>query len=192
VIEASLAGTAWPARTPAAMVASSMKRILDPFDRVSEIIFGVIMVMTFTSTFSVVEAYRLEARTMVVSALACNIAWGVVDAFMYVLGAFTERLRERQDLSAESVRPALALRDWLGAAAVFAFVFLSTLPLVIPFIVMSDPARAVRVSNLVALLMLFGCGVQLGRYTQWRPWRMGAAVAAVGLFLVVLTIALGG
>jgi hypothetical protein len=169
-----------------------MKRILDPFDRVSEIIFGVIMVQTFTSTFSVVESYHLEARTMVVSALSCNVAWGVVDAFMYVLGAFTERLRERTQPLSDGAHPGVTLRDWLGAGAVFALVFLSTFPVVIPFILMANPARAVRVSNLVAIVMLFGCGMQLGHYARWRPWRTGAAVAAIGVVLVALTVALGG
>jgi len=169
-----------------------MKQILDPIDRVSEIIFGVIMVLTFTSTFSVVESYRLEARTMVVSALACNVAWGVVDAFMYVLGAYTERARERPDASADAPPPGVTTQEWLGAGAVFAVVFLSTFPLVVPFMVMSDPGRAVRASNLVAVVMLFACGAQLGRCARWRPWRTGAAVAAVGVVLVALTVALGG
>ena len=168
-----------------------MRRILDPFDRVSEIIFGVIMVLTFTSTFSVVQSYQLEARTMVVSALSCNVAWGVVDAFMYVLGAFTQRLRERPDPD-QGAPQRLTAQDWVGAGAVFALVFLSTFPLVMPFILMSDPGRAVRVSNLIAVVMLFGCGAQLGHHARWRPWRTGAAVAAVGVVLVALTVALGG
>jgi hypothetical protein len=169
-----------------------MKQILDPIDRVSEIIFGVIMVLTFTSTFSVTQSYHLEARTMVFSALACNIAWGVVDAFMYVLGAFTERVRARPDPLGDPTRPRLSLHDWLGAVVVFTLVVLSTFPLVIPFILMSNPGRAIRASNLIAIVMLFGCGMQLGHYARWRPWRTGAAVAAVGVVLVALTVALGG
>jgi len=74
---------------------------------------------------------------------------------------------------------------------VFALVFRSTFPVVIPFILMSNPARAVRVSNLVAIVMLFGCGMQLGHYARWRPMRTGTAVAAVGVVLVALTVALG-
>ena len=168
------------------------RQVLDPVDRVSEIIFGVIMVLTFTSTFSVTQSYRPEARTMILSAIACNIAWGVVDAFMYILSAFTERLRERPDDATDVEMPQLSARDWAGAVAVFMVVVLSTFPLVVPFIVMSDPERAIRTSNLVAIAMLFGCGMQLGHYARWRPWRTGAAVAAVGVVLVAITIALGG
>ena len=168
------------------------RRILDPIDRVSEIIFGVIMVLTFTSTFTVTQAYRPEARTMILSAIACNIAWGVVDAFMYILSAFTERLRDRPDDSIDADVPQLTLGDWAGAGAVFLVVVFSTFPLVVPFIVMADPERAIRTSNLVAIAMLFGCGMQLGHYARWRPWRTGFAVAAVGVVLVAITIALGG
>ena len=169
-----------------------MKRILDPFERVSEVIFGVIMVLTFTGTFSVAESYRLEARTMVFSALACNVAWGIVDGFMYILGSVTDRLRERHDKSDQPALPSLELRDWLGAASVFLLVFLSTFPVVVPFIVMTDAGKAVRWSNVIAIGMLFGCGVQLGHYAAWRPWRTGTAVAAIGVVLVLITIALGG
>ena len=36
----------------------SSKRVLDPIDRVSEVLFGLIMVLTFTGSLSVAEAGR--------------------------------------------------------------------------------------------------------------------------------------
>ena len=36
----------------------SSKRVLDPIDRVSEVLFGLIMVLTFTGSLSIAEAGR--------------------------------------------------------------------------------------------------------------------------------------
>src|SRR6266436_2994840 len=55
---------------------SSSKRVLEPIERISEVLFGLIMVLTFTCSFSVAEAGRGEVRTMLLAALGCNLAWG--------------------------------------------------------------------------------------------------------------------
>ena len=47
-------------------------RVLDPMDRISEVLVGLIMALTFTCTLGVVTADRLEVRTMLVGALGCN------------------------------------------------------------------------------------------------------------------------
>jgi hypothetical protein len=47
----------------------SSKRVLDPIDRVSEVLFGLIMVLTFTGSLSVAEAGRESIRTMLIGAL---------------------------------------------------------------------------------------------------------------------------
>jgi hypothetical protein len=52
-----------------------MKNALDPVDRVSEVRFGLIMVLTFTGPLSVADAVREDIRTMLVGALGCNLAW---------------------------------------------------------------------------------------------------------------------
>jgi VIT1/CCC1 family predicted Fe2+/Mn2+ transporter len=167
------------------------RRLLDPIDRVSEVIFGLLMVLTFTGTLSV-GADRLEVREMVVGAIGCNIAWGLVDAVMYLMSILTERVRGRAAQHDETTRPRLEANDWLAAVAVFLLVFLSTFPVVIPFMLIDDAGRALRVSNVVAISMLFWGGYALGRYASWRPWRTGGAMAAVGVVLVAITIALGG
>ena len=51
-------------------------RILDPMDRISEVLFGLIMALTFTCTLGVAAA---EVRTMLIGALGCNLAWGIID-----------------------------------------------------------------------------------------------------------------
>jgi hypothetical protein len=70
------------------------KSILDPLERSSEIIFGLIMALTFTSTISLV-ASKADVRMMLVGALGCNIAWGIVDAAMYLLSQTVSRERLR-------------------------------------------------------------------------------------------------
>src|SRR5262245_51594656 len=201
----------------------------------SEVLFGVIMAMTFTGSISAATTGREEIRTLLFGALGCNLAWGIVDAVMYLITQLTERGRgyslvrqvrsssnpaQAQVIIAEAVPPLVAellrpsdyehLRremlelkevpdhaslgrtDYRGAAGVFLLVFVSTFPLVIPFLFMSDPVRALRWSHGTAVGMLFLVGHRLGRFAGGRPWSMGMAMVAIGLMLVALTIALGG
>src|SRR3954447_14680751 len=69
----------------------SSKRILDPIERVSEVLFGLIMVLTFTGSLSVAEAERDDVRAMLIGALGCNIAWGVIDGMLYLMGCLADR-----------------------------------------------------------------------------------------------------
>jgi VIT1/CCC1 family predicted Fe2+/Mn2+ transporter len=209
--------------------------VLDPIDRVSEIIFGLIMALTFTGTISAATAGREEVRTMMFAALGCNLAWGMVDAVMYLIRTLTERTRNltllrrvrntstphdahaiiaealpgrlgsvisaeglegiRQRLATLPEPPArarLGRDDFVGSVGVFLLVVLATFPVVIPFIFISETALAMRVSNAVALVILFAAGHALGRHAGGAPWRTGLAMVAVGVALVVATIALGG
>jgi VIT1/CCC1 family predicted Fe2+/Mn2+ transporter len=70
-------------------------RLLDPIDRVSEIMFGLIMAVTFVGAISVATAGREDVRTALASALGCNLAWGLVDAVMFLIRTMTERTRRR-------------------------------------------------------------------------------------------------
>jgi VIT1/CCC1 family predicted Fe2+/Mn2+ transporter len=68
-------------------------RLLDPIDRVSEIIFGLIMAVTIVGSLSIATAGLSETRTVMIAALGCNLAWGLVDAVMYLVRTLTERRR---------------------------------------------------------------------------------------------------
>ena len=68
-------------------------RILAPVERVSETLFGLYMALTFVGAISVAESGRAEVRELLVAALACNLAWGLVDAVMYVVRTITDRGR---------------------------------------------------------------------------------------------------
>lgn len=75
------------------MSATDRQAILSPLERYSEILFGLIMALSFTCSLSIAAAGRAEVRTMLFAALGCNTAWGVVDAIMYLLATLTERGR---------------------------------------------------------------------------------------------------
>ena len=59
--------------------------MLEPMERIAEILFGVIMTLTFTCTLAVETADRLHVRTMLIGALGCNLAWGIIDAGVYLI-----------------------------------------------------------------------------------------------------------
>ncbi|MCU0810575.1 MAG: hypothetical protein MUE59_05990 [Thiobacillaceae bacterium] len=67
--------------------------LLNPVDRVSELIFGLFMALTFVGVVSMATSDRQEIETMLAAALGCNIAWGLVDAVMYLVRTITERGR---------------------------------------------------------------------------------------------------
>jgi hypothetical protein len=214
---------------------NSAKRLLEPIERISEVLFGLIMVLTITCSFSVAEAGHKEVHQMLVAAVGCNLAWGFIDAIFYLMNRFSEvgqgiltlralrgttECRKAYDLIAGALPPLMAsalgsaefevmrqklirlpepsVRSWLtrrdlfAAGGVFLMVFLSTFPVVIPFSIITDPNLALRVSNGIAVGMLFLAGYQFGCHSGHRPWRMGLTMVAAGGALVGITIALGG
>jgi len=214
----------------------SVKRVLEPSERIAEVLFGVIMVLAITGSLRVATAGREDVRTMLISALGCNLAWGIIDAVLYAMGRMAEKSRglivlravrvaadpqRAQRLIADALpsvvasilQPAelesmhqrlkqlpeppervdhLRKEDWLAASKVFLLVFLTTFPLAIPFIFMYNAAWALRVSNAIAIGMLFGLGYAYGRLTLRNPWGRGIAMVILGLALVALTKAFGG
>jgi VIT1/CCC1 family predicted Fe2+/Mn2+ transporter len=119
--------------------------VLDPIERFSEILFGLIMVLTFTGSLSATSGGRNEVRTMLI-----------------------------------------------GALGVFLLVFLSTFPVAIPFLLMHDAMLALRVSNGIAIVLLFVGGYKLAKFSGFHPWWTGLTMVAIGTAVVALTIALGG
>jgi VIT1/CCC1 family predicted Fe2+/Mn2+ transporter len=171
----------------------SSHRVLDPVDRTMEILFGLIMALTFTCTLSVAEAGREEVRSMLAAALGCNIAWGLVDAVMYVVTVLVQRAREAgPGIIDPRPRAYLHAEDFRGALGVFLLVVLATIPVALPFLFIQELHRAMRVSNGIALAMLFAGGWSLARYARLSPWRLGTGMLALGTVLVLATIALGG
>lgn len=213
----------------------SSRRVLDPNDRIAEVLFGLIMVLTFTGSLSVANAGRDDVSAMLIGALGCNIAWGIIDGIFYLMGNLAERgqsamtyraVRDEADprrarnliagalpsVIASVLKPAeldtvyqrlqelpeprddarLQKDDWRGAVGVFFLVVLSTFPVVIPFLFMDRLPSAMRLSNAIAIVMLFGVGFAYGRIVGRNPWLVGSFMVLLGGILVGLTILLGG
>ncbi len=211
------------------------ERLLDPVARMSEILFGLIMALTFTGTLDVATAGNEDVRVLLVGTIGCNLAWGLVDGVMFLISALTERGRNlvtvrevraaaspehgrriiadalppvvASIMAADEVeslrrglvalpslprRPSLERDDWLKAGAIFLLVFLSTFPVVIPFMIFDEVQLALRASNAVAIAMLFGVGFLLARHGGYRPVLTGASMVLLGVVLVSIAIALGG
>ena len=210
-------------------------RLLNPIERISEILFGLIMALTFTCAISVAEASRVDVKEMLIGAIGCNIAWGIVDAIMFLINGLAQRGRDlaivrfvrktgepekarayiaetfspelseiigtesleriRQEIisaPSDKVRTRIYGRDFKMALGIFLLVFLSTLPVALPFAVISQVQLALRVSNGIAIALLFAGGWILARYGGFRKLRTGLIMALIGVVLVFLTISLGG
>jgi len=210
------------------------ERLLDPIDRISEILFGLIMAVTIVGSLSIATAGRDEMRTITMAALGCNLAWGLVDAVMYLIRTMSERSHNRalatrilgadEDSAyrliaaalpehvARIVGPAeiegmrrrllelqfsehaiLRPRDWLEAIGIFVLVVIATFPVVVPFLITSDAALAIRSLQAITLGMLFLAGIALGRYAAHaKPLVTGIVMAVFGAVLIAAVKALGG
>jgi VIT1/CCC1 family predicted Fe2+/Mn2+ transporter len=215
-----------------------LSRYLDPFDRISEVFCGLVMVLTFTllAGHDVAEGPG-GVRDLLLAAVGCNVAWGLIDGVVYLMNQLFERERRAQMLTAlrnapdekaaraaveshlepdlvaltspeerskisaavlglvsrtETLPGGLTRDDLLGALACFVLCVGSALPAAIPFLLFDEPAFALRVSNAVLLVLLFGVGVLWARYTGRSPFRTGLALLALGGALVLIALAFGG
>jgi len=211
--------------------------LLDPIERISEILFGLIMAVTIVGTVSIATPGQDGIRTVTAAAFGCNLAWGLVDAVMFLVGTVTERNRNRvlaiqiRRADAETahrlivralpeytagllgpdaiesmrrrladVPPApstflwnLARSDYQAALGIFLLVVIATFPVVIPFLLTSDAAVAIRLSRIITLVMMFLAGFALGRYSgDARPSVAGLTMTVVGVALIAAVKALGG
>jgi len=97
-------------------------------------------------------------------------------------------IRRLRELPEPPARPRLGLDEWLGALGVFGLVFSSTLP----FLLVSNTTFALRISNLVAVGLLFLTGYLFGWHTGHNPWRWGIAMVFIGCLLTAVAFYLGG
>lgn len=209
--------------------------VLNPVDRISEVLFGLIMVLTFTGAISASTDAREDVRELLWAALGCNVAWGLVDAIMYLMNVAIERGHaikviknihattnpdEAGSLLKDEIQPGIAglmttseLNElssrikklpepskthvitgtdlWAGVQ-IFLLVFLCTFPVAIPFGIFEQLEVAMRMSNGVALLLLFVGGFMLAGYAGFRRVITAVVYTLIGVVLVALTMALGG
>jgi VIT1/CCC1 family predicted Fe2+/Mn2+ transporter len=104
-----------------------------------------------------------------------------------------ESIRQNLRQMAEPLRrPKLTERDWLGAGGLCLLCFLSTFPIALPFIFVSDARSALRISNAVAVALLALCGYAFGYRSAIPPWVTALVMVAFGAAMVGVAIALGG
>ena len=176
-------------------------------------------------------------RQLLHAAVGCNIAWGIIDAVMYVMNCMVQRSGKARlvravqsapnrtaalDIIREGVEPSfeplagagtvrrctnpscsmspmpetaktrVTKEDLYGAFACFWLVFISCLPAAVPFLLFSNPLRALRVSNFLLIGMLFVVGQKWAQYANTNRLLAGLAMVAIGLALVGVAVLLGG
>ncbi len=85
---------------------SFIPRYLDPASRLGEILFGLIMVLTITLTAGLTVADGPQGvRQLLFAAIGCNVAWGIIDAVMYIMNCITVRSGKARFLEAMQQAP---------------------------------------------------------------------------------------
>jgi len=224
-------------KAPGSARENFVQRHLDPASRLGEILFGLIMVLTATLTAGLTAGSgKAGVRQLLHAAVGCNIAWGIIDAVMYVMNCMVQRSSKARlvqavqsapnraaalDIIRHEIEPAFdsltgpanreavyesacehlchakaartkVTRDLYGAVACFWLVFISCLPAAVPFLIFSNPLRALRVSNFLLIAMLFIVGHKWAQYVLTNRLVAGLAMVAIGLGLVGLAVLLGG
>jgi VIT1/CCC1 family predicted Fe2+/Mn2+ transporter len=219
-------------------------RYLDPQDILLEVIFGLLIVMTFTMAFRVIDGnvastdvISNQVNRMLIAAIGCTIAWGMIDAVITVLTNVAERARSARIIanisnsttenhaiqivadvlddevaivSSESARRAfyrdiiaharkmtvkeqgIKRDDVYSAIVVILSAMLATLPALIPYLFIDDANLAIRLSNVIAVAMLFGVGYTWAKHAGGKPFRVGLLVSIVGVVIILIAIPLGG
>lgn len=209
--------------------------VLNPVDRIAEVLFGLIMVLTFTGAISASTDAREDVRELLWAALGCNVAWGLVDAIMYLMNIAIERghslaviksiktAESEENTNAilkDEIQPGIAGlmtdkelielgnrikriplpskrnlilgADLYAGIQIFLLVFLCTFPVALPFAFFDNLSLAMRISNGVALLLLFIGGFVLAGYAGFRRVFTAVIYMLIGVALVIITMALGG
>jgi hypothetical protein len=216
----------------------SFMQALDPADRLAEVTCGLIMVLSIllTAGYYVIGSPD-PARSLLIAAIGCNVAWGLIDGFFYVGYALIDRsqkarlisgvrgasnkraaeqfLHENLDndfydaldenekkralglvydglIDAEIPETELKREDLASLAGAFTLNFLATVPATIPFLLIADWWVALRVSNLVCVVMLFIMGFRFAEHIHANPWKIGGILMLFGLGMVAIAVALGG
>lgn len=81
----------WPFDSMSEVSDIPFGRVLDPMERISETLFGLIMALTFICSLGVATGANINIQTMLIGALGCNLAWGIVDGGLYLLARINER-----------------------------------------------------------------------------------------------------
>ena len=77
---------------------SLVNRYLDPATSLAEIMFGLIMTLTFTLGAGIIiqDEGREGARQLLIAVIGCNVAWGIIDGALYIMNEMFGRGRIRR------------------------------------------------------------------------------------------------
>jgi hypothetical protein len=221
-------------------------RLLDPIDLLSEAVFSILIVLTFTLAFRILKfdsdpgplVTGSLGNELFIAALGATVAWGLIDGIMYALVSVLERTERhrllRQIEAAVTKEEAVAVvaeeldyilepvtgkaqrqalyqdvlehlqvgepqpvgverEDIAGALGSVLVAVVAVLPSLLPFVLLPQNSElAVRISNAISFLVLFGIGFSWGRHTGTNPWKTGLVLAGVALVMVLIAIPLGG
>lgn len=238
----STAHAARPRRTNPGL----LSRMLDPIDRLSETIYSILILLTFTLAFRIIkvgadpwrELPSTYINELLLGAIGATVAWGVIDGIMYALMSMFARgerhrllvqlqgaggddeavhvLAEEFDHMLEPITSETQRRllyadvldhlrfsrpqpvgfnrdDFAGALGSVLVAVLAVLPSLVPLVLLRhEPALAIRMSNIVSVVVLFVAGYQWGKYTGANPWKVGTLLAAVGVGMGLWAFFLGG
>ncbi len=92
--DSSSPGAADPAAARADF-AALIHRYLDPATALAEILFGLIMTLTFTLGAGLIieDEGRAGARELLIAVIGCNVAWGIIDGALFLVGQLFDRGR---------------------------------------------------------------------------------------------------
>ena len=211
------------------------KKTLNPLNRISAILLGLIMTLSFTCAISVAEKDHTDVKSMLFAIIGCNTAWALIEAVAYILTTlavggrkrtildiihqtkdpglvrkiianelppFMSSIMKEEDL--ESIRQAvldapqealptpLSVTNIKVALAIFIIVVIAGTPVLLPFIFIQKVHLALRVSNFIAIVLIFTCGWFLGAYGGYRKLLTGLSLVLIGCILVIITVVLGG
>jgi len=75
-------------------VARFLQRYLDPSDSLAELLFGMIMALSLTAGARLLaQRGAIDPHELIGAMIGCNIAWGVIDAVLYLIGSLFNRNR---------------------------------------------------------------------------------------------------
>jgi VIT1/CCC1 family predicted Fe2+/Mn2+ transporter len=210
---------------------------LTPSERLSEALYSLILVLTVISVIEIsLPRDQQTSSILLFAALGTSVAWGMVDAVVYVLTGLHERNHhvrviarvkkkpkkdairqiedeledsligvldlEERDRIAEQVyatmynstpkRQGVKKDDILGGVASFLISFMVVLPPVMPFVLNLPLDYAIRLSNVIAVAMLFIVGYVSGGLGGMNRIRWALTITVLGVVIVLVTILLGG
>lgn len=214
-----------------------LKNNLSLGDRLTETFYGVFMVSVVTGMINATgdPSDPSVERIMLISALAVNISWGIIDGLTYVIGGLIDRADEdriinslRSDRSVSQLKDKLlenlqdsavgrlsdsdqikvvdmiragspekapsyfpSKDDYKVALAVFLIDFVTVFPVVLPFIIFQDAARAVFFSHIIAVILFFLIGYYWALYLNWNKLKTGVVLAVIGAIVIAFTFYLG-